>query len=284
VGAPGAADEVAEGQQDGHEDADQHTEQGHASERGQPEDELGPPHPVQAAGLGGLDEADGGGDDDRGQHRQGQVAQQGGGEDQQQGDRDGADQRRQLAAGPGRDGHRGARGARGDGEPLEEAGGQVGRPQGPELLVGVDGLAALGGQGLGQHGGVGHRDQGDPEGAAEQRPQVGQVDGREGEAREALGEHADDLDALLVEVEGGHGGDADDHGHRHRRDGPPEPFEDQDDHDPGEPDGQGGPVHPAVGHPLDEVPDLGEQPAALDREPAQPGSWPTRMVTAMPHR
>src|SRR5215211_4159254 len=26
-----------------------------------------------------------------------------------------------------------------------------------ELLVGVDGLAALGGQGLGQHGGVGHR-------------------------------------------------------------------------------------------------------------------------------
>jgi hypothetical protein len=187
VGTPGPADEVAEGQQDGHEDPDQDPEQGHPTEGGQPEDELRAPHPVEAAGLGRLDEADGGGDDDRGQHRQGEVAQQAGGEDQQQGDGDGADQRRELAAGAGRDGHRGARGAAGDGEALEEAGGQVASPQGPQLLVGVDGLAALGGQGLGQHGGVGHGDQGDPEGAAEQPAQVGQVDGREGEAREALG-------------------------------------------------------------------------------------------------
>jgi hypothetical protein len=148
VGPPGPADEVAQRQQDGHEDADQHPEQGDPAERGQPEDELGAAHPVQAPDPGDVDQPDGGGDDDRGQHRQGQVLEGAGRGHQQHGDGDGPDQRRELGAGAGGHGHRGAGGAAGDGEALEEAGGQVGRAEGAELLVGVDRLATLGGQGL----------------------------------------------------------------------------------------------------------------------------------------
>jgi hypothetical protein len=97
---------------------------------------------------GRVDQADGGGDDDRGQHRQGQVLEEARGGHQQQGDGDGADQGGDLGAGAGGHGHRGPGGAAGDGEALEEAGGQVGRAEGAELLVGVDRLATLGGQGL----------------------------------------------------------------------------------------------------------------------------------------
>jgi hypothetical protein len=274
MGPPGPADEVGQRQQDGDEDADQDPEQGDAQEGGQPEDELGAADPPQAPDRGHVDQADGRGDDDRGQHRQGQVAQGAGRDHQQQGDGDGPDQRRELGAGPGGHGHRGPRRARGDGEALEQAGGQVGGAQSPQLLVGVDGLVALGGQGLRQDGGVGHRDQGDADGPAEQRPQVGQVDPRQGQGGEALGEHADDLDPLRLEVEQGHGGDADDHGHHDPGDLGPQPAQDQDDHDAGQPDGQGGPVDPPVGHSLDDVPGLGEQPAALDGEAAQLGELP----------
>jgi hypothetical protein len=79
VGPPGPADEVGQRQQDGDEDADQHPEQGHAEEGGQPEDELGASDPPQAPDRGHVDQADGGGDDDRGQHRQGEVTQGAGG-------------------------------------------------------------------------------------------------------------------------------------------------------------------------------------------------------------
>jgi len=54
----------------------------------------------------------------------------------------------------------------------------------------------------------------------------------------------------------------------------PHPPQDEDDHDAGQPDGQGGPVDPPVGDPLDDVPCLGEQPPALDGEAAQPGQLP----------
>jgi hypothetical protein len=134
------------------------------------EDELGAADPVQAPDRRRVDEAGGGGDDDRGQHRQGQVAQGAWRSHQQQGDGDGADEGGELGAGAGGHRHRGPGGAAGDGEALEEAGGHVGGAEGPELLVGVDRLVALGGQGLRQHGGVGHGHQGDADGAAEQSP------------------------------------------------------------------------------------------------------------------
>jgi hypothetical protein len=157
---------------------------------------------------------------------------------------------------------------------LEQAGGQVGGAEGAQLLVGVHRLVALGGQGLRQHGGVGHRDQGDAKGAAEQRAQVGQLDGREGQGRQALGQHPDDLDPLLGEVEGGNRNDAEHDGRHHPRERPPEPAQDEDHHDAGQADGQCRPVHLSTGDALDDVTGLGQQPAAVDREPAQPRELP----------
>jgi hypothetical protein len=54
----------------------------------------------------------------------------------------------------------------------------------------------------------------------------------------------------------------------------PPPAHAEDDDDAGQPDGQRGTVRPAPRQALDEVADLGQQPAAVDGEPEQLGELP----------
>ena len=108
---------------------------------------------------------------------------------------------------------RGARSARADREPREQAGRDVGRADADHLLVRVDLLPGPRGE-RGRGGDrVGERDHGDPEGAREQQRQVGQGDPRDGERGQAAGQDADEATRPGREVEDdrehhrGHDGD-----------------------------------------------------------------------------
>src|SRR5690606_27525267 len=90
----------------------------------------------------------------------------------------------------GRDG--GAAGAGGDREPLQGTGGQVGHPQGEQLLVRVDAVPVPGGDRPGGQDVVGEPHEDDPEGHREQGRQVVQADQRQGGGGQPLGDRPDD--------------------------------------------------------------------------------------------
>ncbi len=85
-------------------------------------------------------------------------------------------------------------------------------PEGDQFLVGIDALAALGGEGLGDGDGLDITDDGDQQGGCRDREPEAGIEGRQGRAGQALGDLADDAHAALGEAEDPGDGDGDDDG------------------------------------------------------------------------
>ena len=113
----------------------------------------------------------------------------------------GADDAGELALGARLLGHGRARRTGRDGEALEEPGGDVGRPHRHHLLVGVDLVAASRREARGRGDGVGQAHEGDADRAEQERPDVAERGPRQRRSGDALGEHADGVDALGGETE-----------------------------------------------------------------------------------
>ena len=101
----------------------------------------------QAAQRPDVDQVGDGGDDDRPQHRLGQVVEQRHEEQHRHHEEAEEDDARELRLDARRVGHRRPREAGVDGEPLEQARAEVGDAERDELLVGVHLVVVLGGEG-----------------------------------------------------------------------------------------------------------------------------------------
>ena len=187
VRPPGAAEHVADREGDRDRDAGQDAEQHHGDERGDRERELGAADVEQTHRGGDVGERERRGDHHRGKGGLGQVPQQPGQEQQHHGHRRCPDQTddlglRAVLLGDGGPGSAGA-----DGEALEETGRQVGRADPDHLLVAVDLLTGAPCERGRRGDGVRQRHQRDPEGAEDQRPEIGE---RPRAARSAAGNPA----------------------------------------------------------------------------------------------
>ena len=125
--------------------------------------ERAPAHLVVAAQQRQVHQRQRRGDDHGRERRLRQVGEQRVEEEQEGRDEPGADQPGQLGLRPRLLGDGGPRAARRDGEPLEEAGRDVGGPDADHLLVGLDLFAAPGREAGRRRDRVGQRDQGDAE-------------------------------------------------------------------------------------------------------------------------
>ncbi len=115
--------------------------------------------------------------------------------------------------GAGLEVHHRPRQAAGDREAAREGRADVRSAERDQLLVGVDALPALGREGEGDRDRLHVADDRDQErGHEELRPER-QVERRQGEAGQALGHLADDLDALLVQPDAPDGEGGHDEGH-----------------------------------------------------------------------
>ena len=204
------------------------------------------------------------GDDHRGQRRVRQVGEESVEEHEQQHDDAGADDAGELALGPRLLGDRRARAAGRDGEPPEEAGGDVGRADADHLLVRPHPLATAGVERRGQGDRVGQRHERDPHRGDQQRHDVADVRPRHLGRGQPLGKGADRGD---VEVE--HGGDdgGADHRDQDGRDRAGEAREHQQHRERDEPDGEGRGV--ALIEVRDELPHLVDEAVGVRREPAE---------------
>ena len=194
--------------QDGHQrqgDRDGHAGQGggedDATEGADGQQEVGPlPGPV-ASQLGEVDQAHDRGDDDRGQDRERQVGEDRGKDDRRGEDQDRGDERGQLGPVAGRLASGGLAQAGVDREPTEQAGRGVRRAEGDELLVRVDLVAVADREGTRGPDRFGEREEDDPERPGQQEHDVANADRRQARQRDAGGDLADDVDALLGQVE-----------------------------------------------------------------------------------
>ena len=273
VRPPGQADEVEQRQPDGDGDTLKDPQHRHGEEGGQREVELRAALVEEPADALDLDQAECRPDDHGAQRRRGQVLQQPGREDDQGGDGRRPDDARQLGLGPRRLGHRRARRAAADREALEQAGCGVGKPQRDEFAVGVDLVAAAQGERARDHTGVGEGHESDSQSSGEHHPEVADVDLRERERRQTLGQAAHDRDALRSEVE-----DAD--RHRGQDDGDQHPghagrhaLEPQDERQTPQPDRERLRLDQAVDHPADHLGHAGQRLLGADRETQ--GAWAT---------
>ena len=123
-------------------------------------------------------------------------------QDQDQRDRRRPDHPGQLRLRPGLLRDRGAGAAGAHREALEEAGGDVGRPDPHHLLVAVHALTAPGRERGGGRHRVRQGHQGDPQRAEDEGGQVGPVGGRDRERREAAGQHPDRVHPVRLQVPG----------------------------------------------------------------------------------
>ena len=259
VGPPGPAEDVEDGQADRDRDPGQHAEQGDAEERRDRQQELGLALPPQPHRAGDVGQGQRRGDHHGGQGGLGQVPEQARDQHDHEDDQGRPDDPGELGlrAGPFR--HRRPRPAGADREPLEQAGGQVRRADADHLAVAADLLPGAGGERRRGGDRVGQGDQGDAQRPGEQRPEVGQADVRDGERREPLGQHPDQADTVVGQVEDRRRGDREHHHDQHRRDLRQPALQHQDQHDPGDPDRGRGGDRLAVGQPLDEAGDLADQ-------------------------
>ena len=114
-------------------------------------------------------------------------------------------------------------------------------------------------------------DQGYPERAGEQEPQVAERHGRKGEGREPLGSVADQVDAPAGEVERADGRDRQDDGDEHGREGRPQALETEDQRQARDADRQRRADGLAVADAADERARLADQAVRVDGEPEQLG-------------
>ena len=169
AGPVGAIHERQHRDDHGDRQPDEESEHQDAGEAEDGEDEVGRVGPPQAAQRPDVDQVGDGGDDDRPQHRLGQVVEQRHEEQHRHDEEAEEDDARELRLDARRVGHRGPREAGVDGEPLQQAGAEVGDAERDELLVGVHFVVVLGGEG------------------ARAGDRLGEADQREGEARRAAG-------------------------------------------------------------------------------------------------
>ena len=264
MGPPVAAEEQQDRQGDGDDDALQHAEEDDADARDQGDDDGAAAHPRRPA-----------------QHPRsisesaatmttaasavcGRSASSQLRNSSSRSDEAGADEAGELAAGAGLLGDGGARAAGGDGEALEEPGGDVGRADADHLLVGVDLVAAAGREARRRGDRVGQGDERDAQRGDEQRHHVAEAGPGEGRRRDALGQRADRGDALRGEVE--RGGDAVAPTTATSTGGHPggEPRQDEQHDEHGDADEQRGGV--GLVQALDELLDLVEEAVGVGRE------------------
>ena len=168
--------------------------------------------------------------------------------------------------------HRGPRAAGADREALEQPGREVRRADADHLPLPVDLLAGASGERRRGRDRVGQRDERDAEGAADQDAQVGEPHVGHGEGREPLGQPPDERHAVVGQVDDRGDGDRQDHGERARPGTRGSHRCSHDDHGEAEQaDGQRGTHRLAVGHPLDEARELGDE--AVARPPRTRTAW-----------
>ena len=173
--------------------------------------------PVEPAKRREVDQLDHRGDHHGGQRGLGQLLEEGGQEEQGD-DRQGRhDQARDLAPGAGAAVDRGLRERAVDDHPAGQSRGQVGRAEAEELGARVDRVVVLRGVRLGRAEALGEPDQQHPDGAAEQGQVVAAAHVRRAQRGQARRDVADDVHAVLVEVEDVDRGDPEGHRHERRR-------------------------------------------------------------------
>ncbi len=271
VRPPRAPEDVEDGEAHGDRDPLQHAEQGHAGEGRAAQQELRTALPPQPYGPGDVGQGQRRRDDDGGEGRLGEVAEQARSQHEHQDDERRPDDAGELGPGPRplRDRRTGPAGA--DGEALEETGRQVGRADARHLLVAADLLPRTGREGRRVGDRVGQRHQGDADGPAQQQWQVGEPHGGDGERREALGQFPDQVDTVLAQAEDDGRGDRQDDHHEHRRDLRQEALQHQDDEDPADADRGGGRDRRPVGEAPHDAGGLADQTVRVDREAEQLG-------------
>ena len=142
-----------------------------------------------------IDEAYHRHDDHRGQYRLRQVVEQRRQEQQRQQDEETGEHGRHAGHGAGIDIDRRARERTGNGKRLAEAAGDIGESLADQLLVRVDLLLGLGGDGLGDGNRLHETDQRDDDGGREQAAEHAPGNLRRADRRQALGHFADHLAA-----------------------------------------------------------------------------------------
>jgi hypothetical protein len=192
----------------------------------------------------------------------GQVGQQGGQQGQGEDGHRGRDQLGDLGPGPGPVVDRRLGGAPAGRVGLEQPPGQVGRPEGEQLPVGVDRRVGPGREGAGGRDGLDERHQRDPGRGRQQAAHAVEVG--QGEGGEAAVHRPDQRDPAALQVGRGHQGDPEDHHDQragHLR-GPA--VQGQQGGQP--PEGEGDRGRVGVAQLAQRRPHLGEEAVALDRD------------------
>ncbi len=272
----GLGQQHADGDDDREQDALQHAEDEHVDEGDDAEDAVTHPHTLDAAQLGGSDQAPRRHDHERPQRGLGEIVEDAR-EQRHHERRDGrGDDRRQRAAGAGIGVHGGLRQPAAGREGAEEAAADVGGAERDELTVGVDrrvvGMAQrpAGGERLDE------RQQRDTHRSRhEQPPRVGDLGDRE-----TARHRADHGHTAVGEIEPHDQRDADDHGNE--RPGPTggEPPQQDEQHDRAGAQQRRQALD--VVEAADDVDALVDERFAIDGMPSTSPSWPTMISSPVP--
>ena len=198
----GDPDQMRQGGQDGEDDAPQHPEAEHAQDSDDGEQELDPAEAPQDEKARGVDEVEGGGDEDRAQDGDGQPGQ--GLPEEEHDGHEGCGRDEPGELGLAADGvvHRGAGIRAGDRKAAEQAGGDIGGAEADQLAVGVDVIAVLEAEASRRDDAAAEADQQDAEHGERKIVEVEVLGQGQREDREAARYAAHELHAQRLEIEG----------------------------------------------------------------------------------
>ena len=192
-----------------------------------------------------------------------------------------ADEARELRLGAGLLGDRGARAARRDREPLEEAGGDVRGAHADHLLVGLQLVAASCREARRRRDGVGERHEHDADRRHGERADVVERRPRERRRREALRQGPDGRDAISGEVERRRHDRRAGHRDQHRRDARHDARQDEQNDEHPRAD-QRAPPPGSSSRFSKNARSSSTKPSASVENPNSFGSWLTTIVIARP--
>jgi len=200
MGSSAPADDIDDRQADRHRQRLQHACQNDAGHRHRGDGELDPIRVRKRPPLRRLEQRCGGGDDDRAEHRLGQVRHGPGQEHQHERHRPCGDEPRNLRPGTHVVIDGGTRVARTDGKPLREPGGNGGCGHRKQLLIGPHVLAAAPRERAGGQDLVGGSHEEDPERCGNQLQNIDERRPRDPDRGQAGGDMADHGDTVAAEV------------------------------------------------------------------------------------
>ncbi len=267
MGPPAAAEEEQHREEDRDDDALQHPEHDHADARDEREHQRRHAHARVLTDGAQVDERQRGGDHDGGERRLWEVGEERVEEHQEDDDEPGADEVRHLGLGARLLGDRSARTAGGDGEPLEEAGGDVGRADADHLLVRLQLVAASRGEGRCGGDGVGERHEHDADGGQDQRPDITDRGERERRARDALWQRPDGCNPVVGQAQRRRQDRRTRDRHQHRRDPARDPRKEEQHEERADTDRERSTLR-AIDV-LDELADLVTEAVGVGREPEE---------------